>query len=337
MVADTIPLVSIIMPALNEEHYISAAIASIIPKTDEVRYELLVVDGGSTDNTARIVAAFAASNPRIRLISNAKRIQAAAVNIAARLADPRSKYLVRADCHLRYPDGFVERCIEGLRAKQVASIVVPMHTEGTTCLQKAVAVAQNSKLGNGASAHRLPGWSGFVDHGHHAAFDRQTFLELGGYDEAFTHNEDAEFDSRLIRAGKRIYLDGEAAVTYYPRSSLGPLARQYFAYGWGRASTLLKHRALPKVRHMLPVFVLLGCVASAGLATFHLGFLAFPIAYVLVCIVWGFYLAVREREMCPALSGLAAIVMHMTWAAGFLARLIRGGELIPSHDRRPGA
>jgi succinoglycan biosynthesis protein ExoA len=323
MVTDTIPLVSIVMPALNEERYISAAIASIIPKTDEVRYELLVVDGGSTDDTPRIVEAFAAENPRIKLIANAKRIQAAAVNIAARAADPRSRYFVRADCHLRYPEGFVERCIAALRAKQVASVVVPMQTEGTTCFQKAVAVAQNSRLGNGGSAHRLPGWSGFVDHGHHAAFDRQIFLDLGGYDETFTHNEDAEFDRRLIRAGERIYLDGQAAVTYYPRSRLGPLARQYFSYGWGRASTLLKHRVLPKVRHVLPVLALAGCIASAGLAILHPGFLAFPVAYVVACVAWGCYLAVQQRELCAALSGPAAIVMHMSWGVGFLARLIR--------------
>jgi hypothetical protein len=34
------------MPALNEERYISAAIASIMPSSQEVQVELLVMDGG---------------------------------------------------------------------------------------------------------------------------------------------------------------------------------------------------------------------------------------------------------------------------------------------------
>jgi succinoglycan biosynthesis protein ExoA len=320
---ESMPFVSIVMPALNEERYISQAIASIIPKSGSLLYELLVVDGGSTDDTRKIVEGIAASNPRIRILGNTKRIQSAAVNIAARLADPRSNYLVRADCHLRYPEGFVERCIGELSSKNVASVVVPMRTEGTTCMQRAIAAAQNSRMGNGGSAHRIQGQSGFVDHGHHAAFDRKTFLELGGYDEEFTHNEDAEFDKRLVGSGKRIYLDSHATVTYYPRASLGSLARQYFRHGAGRASTLLKHRTIPKMRQILPVAVLLGCAGSLALSFFHPLFLAFPFAYGASCILWGIGLAMRRREACLALSGIAAIVMHMSWGCGFLKSLLK--------------
>jgi succinoglycan biosynthesis protein ExoA len=317
------PFVSIVMPALNEERYISAAIASIVPQSDSIQYELLVVDGGSTDATRAIVERIAESNARVRLIANDKRIQSAAMNIAAKLADPRSRYLVRADCHLQYPEGFVERCIKGLSAKQAASIVVPMRTEGTSCMQKAIAAAQNSRLGNGGSAHRRPGWSGFVDHGHHAAFNRNTFLELGGYDETFTHNEDAEFDKRLVQTGNRIYLDSEATVTYFPRSDLRALAKQYFSYGWGRASTLLKHKFFPRARQLLPVAVLLACIVALGLAVVDLRALLIPAAYVSLSLIWGASLAIAERDTCLVLSGIAAVVMHMSWAVGFLVRLLQ--------------
>ncbi len=56
MHADEKPFVSIIMPALNEEHYIEAAIRSVLPRTGSIDYELLVMDGGSTDRTEAIVA-----------------------------------------------------------------------------------------------------------------------------------------------------------------------------------------------------------------------------------------------------------------------------------------
>src|SRR5262245_48947790 len=186
------------MPALNEAGYVSRAIASVLPRSDEIGCEVLIVDGGSEDGTCGIVQRIAASDPRIRLLRNAQRIQAAGVNLGARHADPRARFLVRADCHAEYPQGFVERCVQTLVSTQVAAVVVPMRTVGSSCLQKAIAAAQNSKLGNGGAAHRLPGRSGFVDHGHHAAFDLRTFLELGGYDETFTHNEDAELDRRMV-------------------------------------------------------------------------------------------------------------------------------------------
>jgi NADH:ubiquinone oxidoreductase subunit 5 (subunit L)/multisubunit Na+/H+ antiporter MnhA subunit len=37
----------------------------------------------------------------------------------------------------------------------------------------------------------------WIDHGHHALFKTTAFLAAGGYDESFSHNEDAEFDARL--------------------------------------------------------------------------------------------------------------------------------------------
>jgi succinoglycan biosynthesis protein ExoA len=323
MLRDGKPFVSIVMPALNEERHIATAIASVVPQSDSLDYELIVVDGGSTDRTRTIIAEIAQSNGRIRLIANTKRIQSAGVNLAAKLAAPHSSILVRADCHLHYPEGFVERCLDTLTGRQVASVVVPMRTEGTTCMQKAIAAAQNSVLGNGGSAHRLPGWSGYVEHGHHAAFDRKSFLELGGYDEDFLFNEDAEFDRRLIKAGKRIYLDSGAAVTYYPRDNLKSLIRQYFCYGWGRAAMLLKHRAVPRVRQTLPVAVFVVCLMSAVLAAWDPRYLAVPAAYLLACLVWGAALSIRLREPCALLSGLAAIVMHMGWAVGFMARLCK--------------
>ena len=114
------------MPTLNEERYVSAAIASLIPNSNELQFELLVIDGGSTDRTREIVQAVAASDPRVRLISNDKTIQSAAVNLGARVADERAHHLVRADCHMGYPDGFVARCVSRLAELRVASVVVPM-------------------------------------------------------------------------------------------------------------------------------------------------------------------------------------------------------------------
>jgi succinoglycan biosynthesis protein ExoA len=322
--ADGKPFVSIVMPALNEERYVAAAIATIVPRSPELRYEVLVVDGGSTDRTHAIVEDIAASDPRVRLLHNAKKIQAAALNLGAKLADPRADYLIRADCHVAYPKGFVERCIERLATGTADSVVVPMLTVGSTCLQTAIAAAQNSRLGNGGAAHRLAGRSGLVEHGHHAAFNRRTFLELGGYDETFAFNEDAEFDKRMVQSGKRIYLEGDALITYYPRADLKSLSRQYFNHGWGRASTLIKHRSLPRLRQMLPVAALLGCLLSLGLAALlDPAYAGLALAYVLACIAWGAAMAVARRQACLALSGVAAIVMHMSWATGFLSRLAR--------------
>ena len=114
-----------------------------------------------------------------------------------------------------------------------ASVVVAMRSQGHEGFQAAVAAVQNSLLGAGGAPHRRTGKAQFVDHGHHALFDLQRFMAIGGYDESASHNEDAEFDIRLARTGGTIWLTRAVEVTYFPRASIKALYRQYKCYGRG--------------------------------------------------------------------------------------------------------
>lgn len=320
------PFVTIAMPALNEERYIARAILSLGRIPERFDYEILVLDGGSTDYTRQIVETFAKADSRIRLVPNDRRIQAAAVNLAAVKAAPRSTYLIRADCHADYPQGFIESCIGSLEQSGASSVVVRMRTVGATCFQTAVATAQNSRLGNGGSAHRTNGASRFVDHGHHAAFRREAFLAAGGYDETFTHNEDAEFDVRLRRAEGRIWLNADATINYYPRSTISSLAKQYFSHGYGRAKTIRKHGMRPKLRQLLPLIAVGVAVLSLLGSLIDPRLLVVPVAYVSAALLAGALLAVREASPCSVASGLAALVMHTGWAVGFATSFCRSRE-----------
>ncbi len=318
------PSVSIIVPALNEENYIRDAIGSLIPAGDGLDYELIVLDGGSTDRTRSIVKEMAALNWRIRLETNPARYQSAAINLGAKIARPESDIVIRADSHAEYPPGFVAGLARELRERNVASVVVPMRTRGKGFLQRGIAAAQNSRLGNGGALHRTANRSRFVDHGHHAAFDRRTFLAVGGYDESFTHNEDAELDVRLRNSGAQIWLCSELAIGYFPRDSLGALARQYFSHGSGRAKTMLKHRRWPKVRQLLPLGALgMNILSVASSLGFGWPFLLPSLGYIAACLTGGLFLAVSKRDPAGCAAGPAAMVMHQSWAAGFVYRILR--------------
>jgi succinoglycan biosynthesis protein ExoA len=318
------PSVSIIVPTLNEEKYIRDAIGSLIPAGERLDYELIVFDGGSTDRTASIVEEMALQNPRIRLEANPARYQSAAVNRGAKIAKPGSDILIRADSHARYPPGFVAGLVREIQNRNVASVVVPMRTRGEGFLQRGIALAQNSRLGNGGALHRTANGSRYVDHGHHAAFDRRTLLAVGGYDESFTHNEDAELDIRLRSAGCEIWLCAELAISYFPRNSFRALARQYFNHGSGRAKTMLKHHRPPKIRQLLPLGVLgINVLSLASGLGFGWFFFLPCLAYVGACLAGGFFLAVRQRDSAGIVAGPAAMIMHQSWAAGFVYRVLR--------------
>src|SRR4029077_12194945 len=102
----------------------------------------------------------------------------------------------------------------------------------------------------------------WVDHGHHALMTLEAFNAVGGYDETFSHNEDAELDARLTQQGYRIFLTGEVPIVYYPRRNPAALFRQYRNVGRGRARNFLKHCRNAKPRHLVlavvaPAIVLL--------------------------------------------------------------------------------
>lgn len=326
------PFLAIIVPTLNEEAYIAACLQSLIGQWPEQACEILVVDGGSTDRTADIVAGFTARHPMVRLILNPHRIQSAAMNLGARQASPRAAVLIRADAHAVYPGDFVRRCVAELLRTGATSVVVPMrnHARDGKGLQRAIAAAQSSKLGNGGSAHRVGTTSGFVEHGHHAAFDRAFFLSLGGYDESFTHNEDAELDHRASLSSGRIWMCADAPVVYFPRTSLGALARQYMKHGSGRARTLRKHGLRPRPRQMAPVAALLGCAAGLATAPLVPAAAAVTLAYPLACLGWGAVQAMRRGDPWLLASGPAMMAMHLGWALGFLRTVALG-------QRRPVA
>jgi succinoglycan biosynthesis protein ExoA len=321
--------VSIVMPCLNEVGFIGAAIDSVTPRIKDdatlpFDYEILVIDGGSTDGTIDLIAAKSKENPRIRLLHNPRRLQSAAVNLAAELADPAATVLLRADSHAVYPAGFVLACVKALRATGAQSVVVTMETVGVGCFQQAAAAAQNSLLGNGGSAHRRRGESKFVDHGHHAAFDRAFYRQIGGYDESLRANEDVDLDMRLQQAGGRIWLDTTVPMTYFPRDSMQGLARQYFHYGQGRALTYRSHRYRLKPRQLAPVVVTAGTIGGLLLAfALHPIFALPPISYALLCLAWSLAAAARGRNLCLAGMGLAAAIMHHAWAFGFISGLLK--------------
>jgi succinoglycan biosynthesis protein ExoA len=323
------PFVSIVVPALNEEAYIEACLGSLVKQWPAAACEILVMDGGSQDRTVALVEAFAARHPApefpaIRALPNPRRIQSSAVNLAARLASPRATILVRADAHAHYPAGFIRRCVGDLLRTGATSVVVPMRNtaQAGRGVQRAIATAQSSRLGNGGSAHRARPRSGFVDHGHHAAFDRAFFLSVGGYDESFTHNEDAELDHRALMAGGRVWMCADEPVTYFPRKDLLALGRQYFRHGAGRARTLLKHRLRPRPRQMAPVVALGACLGGAALAPVLPELAAVALVYPAACFGWGASQAVRRRDPWLLAAGPALVTMHMSWAAGFLRTIV---------------
>jgi succinoglycan biosynthesis protein ExoA len=314
---------AVVIPTLNEIAHIEGLLEQFLGEPEAVVGEILVADGGSTDGTREAVERVAARTARVRLIDNADRIQAAGMNRAVAVADRRFDKIVRVDAHALYPQDYTAKLLDALAETGADSVVVRLDTVGRDCFQRAVAAAQNSKVGTGGSAHRMGLVSGFVDHGHHAAFRRESFERAGGYDTEFVANEDAELDARIRDQGGRIWLDVAIPVTYFPRATLRGLAQQYFRYGTGRAQTYLKHGERLRLRQMMPPIMLVAVTLGLLLAPLVPAALLLPIGYAAGILAATLGLVVEANSACVLLAAPALAAMHFAWGAGFLSHVVR--------------
>jgi tetratricopeptide (TPR) repeat protein len=95
------PLFSVLVPSYNQAQFVGGALDSLIAQTYG-RWEAIVVNDGSTDNTASVLEAYAARDSRIRVIHQANAGTAGALNTAIHFA--RGEWI----CWLSSDDAFLQ-------------------------------------------------------------------------------------------------------------------------------------------------------------------------------------------------------------------------------------
>jgi succinoglycan biosynthesis protein ExoA len=319
----------VVIPCLNEARHIEALLRKLADNRGNHDMLIVVADGGSTDGTREIVTSMTGEITDLVMLDNRQRIQSAAINLAVKLLGEGRDFLIRIDAHGDYPEEYCQVLLQEAVDTGADSVVVGMKTVGHGLFQKATAVAQNSKLGNGGSKHREGASGQWIDHGHHALMRIEAFRAVQGYDENFSHNEDAELDYRLRQAGFRIWMTAKTYMVYYPRSRPYPLFRQYLGYGRGRARNLLKHHALPKLRQALPLMVM-PIIVGALLAVVHWVAIVPLALWAAACLGYGAWIALSQKNALGPLAAVSAMIMHAAWSAGFWLELLG-----PKPERTP--
>jgi glycosyltransferase involved in cell wall biosynthesis len=368
---ETAPKVSIIVPCLNEDRFIGRAIESLIDGYFRENCELIVVDGGSRDRTREIVMGFVDGEKadelgirgKVRMIDNPGRAQSAGMNLGIREA--RGEVIVRADAHCIFPAGYIRKCVDLLEragAANVGGVMVPQidetggenregvegnergkkekkdkRKEKRKYVQQAIALAMRHPVGVGDAKFHLGNYSGYVDTVYLGTFWKKLFDEIGFFDVNALTNEDAELNMRILRAGKKIYLDSSIKVGYFPRETFSQLAKQYFKYGRGRCYTVLRHRRVTSWRQVAPVMLVVGLAGAAAVSFVWPWALLLPVAYLVALLVVavlskgraerkeGGLLRYARNDSLPVrlLMAVAFAVMHVSWGAGFISRLFK--------------
>jgi succinoglycan biosynthesis protein ExoA len=323
--------VSVIIPARDAAALLPDCLGAVVP---QLRTEDELVVAAADAATAAAANVIAAGDPRIRVVANPAATTPAALNAA--IAATRHPVIIRIDAQSTAPVGYRDAVVELLvrtGASNVGGLQVATADPDGPAFQRAVAAAMNSPLGHGGAAYRAGG-AGPVDTVYLGAFRREAIVAVGGYDERFTTNQDAELNERLRRAGGTVWLDPALTVAYRPRRTPRALARQFLGYGRGRARTARAHRGSLRLRQIaapLLVLALAGGLAVAlvgaltGAADRTLVPLALTVGGYGVRVAVGVMLSGSAARRQPVLVASAVMIMHLAWGLGFLAGLVGPG------------
>ncbi|MCM3588388.1 polysaccharide deacetylase family protein [Mesobacillus maritimus] len=232
------PFVSVVIAAYNEEKVIGKTIDSIL-SSDYSNLEILVIDDGSTDDTAVVVQENYDHHPLVRFIQKTNGGKSSAVNLGFKEA--KGEIVVALDADTLIAENAISLLVHHFKNEQVA------------------AVSGNVKVGN--KGNLLTNWqhieyvTGFnLERRAFAALNcitvvpgaigawRKTAVAEAGYFKEDTLAEDTDLTLTLLRNGKKIEFEEKAyAYTEVPEDVKG-LAKQRYRWIYGTLQCLWKHR-----------------------------------------------------------------------------------------------
>jgi glycosyltransferase involved in cell wall biosynthesis len=256
-------VISVIIVARNEGPRIAETVRAVIHQShDGLKIDVIVVDDGSSDNTAE-----AASNSGARVISTGNNGPSGSPGAGRNLGAVSSKgdpmIFLDADCII---------------SKGWLNAILSAHEKGATVVGGSLEIPKN--LPAMARCDYYCGWylihpkrpAGFVPHHPppNLSVRRKAFFETSGFSEQpplnYT-NEERLWQSELQKRKHRIYFEPKAVAFHFNRPGFGNLLRRN--YRWGYTAIEIKFKTRATRMAWLYRFPLLLIMATPFLAVAH--------------------------------------------------------------------
>jgi len=329
-----LPKISVVMPVLNEQRFIGTTIDELLDQ-DYPRHlvEILVCDGGSTDDTRRIVEDLARDDSRIVLLDNPKRRSSSGRNVGFRAATGDLVVVVDGHVKIGRTDYFrsLARCLDASNADCLGRPQPLIPSEGKP-VSEAICLLRSSRLGHSPSSFIYSGYEGFAPAASMgAAYTPRVFRLIGYVDEDFDACEDLDFNTRIDHAGLRCYTSPDLKVSYYARTTLRALFLQMYRYGFGRYKYMRKHPRAISISQLAPPFLTLCTIATLPL--FYLDRFVGGGALLLVSTYWLIVLTasmdLARRTTWSHFFRFLVIfpTVHYGLGLGWISSLLRCGQV----------
>jgi cellulose synthase/poly-beta-1,6-N-acetylglucosamine synthase-like glycosyltransferase/peptidoglycan/xylan/chitin deacetylase (PgdA/CDA1 family)/spore germination protein YaaH len=308
--AEASPLVSIVIAAYNEERVIVQTIRSLLA-SDCPRFEIIVVDDGSTDRTNEVAHEQFATESRVRLFSKSNGGKAEALNFGLRHA--RGEIIVALDADTLFPPHTISTLARRFDDARVGAIAgnakVGNRINLVTRWQALEYItAQNLDRRAFASLNCITVVPGAV-----GAWRRDLLDQLGGF-ASDTLAEDQDLTLKVRKLGYKIGYEEDAVAWTEAPDTISGLAKQRFRWAFGTLQCMWKHRSAL----FNPRYGTLGFVAMPNVWVFQILFpLISPVMDLM--FVWTLISAALERWEHPGEYAITNLKQTLFYYALFLA------------------
>jgi biofilm PGA synthesis N-glycosyltransferase PgaC len=239
-VSQELPLVSIVVPAFNEELLIQAALRSLL-RLDYPRYEVIVVDDGSTDDTYTLALEVARQSLKVPVQVIRKRNAGKAMALNAGLMRARGDFVLNMDADTKLSADALRVCVRHFRDPRLGAVagnVKVFNRENTLTWIQALEYVEGLAMARKAQSllrlvNIIPGPLGM--------FRKSALTGVGGYDND-TFAEDCDLTLKLLMQGWQVVYEERAQAWVETPSGLLDLLKQRYRWTRGILQAMRKHR-----------------------------------------------------------------------------------------------
>jgi succinoglycan biosynthesis protein ExoA len=335
-------LVSVILATFNEAPNIERCIASVLDQeAADFDLEILVIDGNSDDGTREILENVAALDSRVRVLVNERRKTPFAFNLGLKAA--RGKYVCIFGSHTVYKRDYISVCLRELIAQGAGGCGGRVITRpaNNTLQARLVSWTLGHPFGSSRKSFRTQP-EGFVDVVNYPVLLSKALIEVGGYSEELSRNQDNDMNQRLRAKGYKLFCTWKTQCLYHPKGTIKDLLSYASRNGFWNVVSLKHNFASMRARHFIPflflmalLFSVVPAIAAVFLSTSHRNTLAAPFVslcglHLCVGLISSLQIAVRER--CLAAFWLPPLFLgfHIAYGFGTLLAVVAHPRLLTS-------
>jgi cellulose synthase/poly-beta-1,6-N-acetylglucosamine synthase-like glycosyltransferase/peptidoglycan/xylan/chitin deacetylase (PgdA/CDA1 family) len=269
--------ISVLVPAHNEEKVICRTIDSLLRSPNKT-FDIIVIDDGSTDETAGVLDRTFGGNPRIKVFRKANGGKAAALNFG--LLQTEAEVMVAIDADTVLSDRAIPLLVRHFKDPRVGAVAgSAVVGNPVTLMTRFQALEYMSSQNLDRRAFELFNAIAVVP-GAIGAWRRAALIEAGGYS-SDTLAEDADLTITIERNGWKIICEPRAEAHTEAPESLKAFLHQRFRWTMGTLQVAFKHFAA--LRTATPRGV--GLITLPNIFVFQFGFaLLAPLMDVLLAI-----------------------------------------------------